>query len=218
MQLQATLATTVMATTILSTGAHLLTLLIASSSLIVAFESPIISRSFKTSIPQTTHLFTQPSEESNNDNVTPPTMEDNTAAEDKSWANTAYSGLSNVWGYSRSVVNDRQRRRYERRRIRHRLKLEGKIQGRSPNWAEKLAATSSQDMTAANAFMGNVNKDPRSGSSSTCVSWVDLLSRNSDCDTANLGSISEATTAPTASTTTLFDDEEMNEDGYWGSK
>jgi len=121
----------------------------------------------------------------------------------------------------------RQRRRYERRRIRHRLKLEGKIQGRSPNWAEKLAATAkapiasstSQDITAANAFMGNVNKDPRSdSSSSTCVSWVDLLSRNSDCDTANLGSISEATTAPTSSTTTLFDDEEMNEDGYWGSE
>jgi len=213
-----------MAPTILSTGAHLLTLLIATLSLVVAFESPIISRSFKTSIPQTTHLYTQPIE-SNND--TPPTMEDNTAAEeDKSWANTAYSGLSNVWGYSRSVVNDRQRRRYERRRIRHRLKLEGKIQGRSPNWAEKLAATAkapiasstSQDITAADAFMGNVNKDPRSGSSSTCVSWVDLLSRNSDCDTANLGSISEATTAPTSSTTTLFDDEEMNEDGYWGSK
>lgn len=116
--------------------------------------------------------------------------------------------------------NNRQRRRYERRRIRHRLKLEGKIQGRSPNWAEKLVA--SQEITASNAFMGNVNKDPRSGSSSissTCVSWVDLLSRNSDCDTANLGIISEATTAPTSSTTsTLFDDEEMNEDGYWGSK
>ena len=201
-----------------------ITLLIATLSLVVAFESPIISRNFKTSIPQTTQLFIQPIE-SNND--TPPTMEDNTAAEeDKSWANTAYSGLSNVWGYSRSVVNDRQRRRYERRRIRHRLKLEGKIQGRSPNWAEKLAATAkapissstSQDITAANAFMGNVNKDPRSDSSSTCVSWVDLLSRNSDCDTANLGSISEATTAPTASTTTLFDDEEMNEDGYWGSE
>lgn len=204
-----------------------ITLLIATLSLVVAFESPIISRNFKTYIPQTTHLYTLPIE-SNNDNDTPPTMEDNTAAEeDKSWANTAYSGLSNVWGYSRSVVNDRQRRRYERRRIRHRLKLEGKIQGRSPNWAEKLAATAkapissstSQDITAADAFMGNVNKDPRSdSSSSTCVSWVDLLSRNSDCDTANLGSISEATTAPTASTTTLFDDEEMNEDGYWGSK
>ena len=215
-----------MTITAVSIGAHLLTLLIATLSLVIAFESPIISRrSLKTSIPQTTHLFTLPTE-SNNDNDTPPTMEDNTAAEeDKSWANTAYSGLSNVWGYSRSVVNDRQRRRYERRRIRHRLKLEGKIQGRSPNWAEKLAATAkapiasstSQDITAADAFMGNVNKDPRS-SSSTCVSWVDLLSRNSDCDTANLGSISEKTTAPTASTTTLFDDEEMNEDGYWGSK
>ena len=214
-----------MAPTIVSIGAHLLTLLIATLSLVVAFESPKISRrNFKTYIPQTTHLYTLPIESNNDD--TSPTMEDNTAAaEDKSWANTAYSGLSNVWGYSRSVVNDRQRRRYERRRIRHRLKLEGKIQGRSPNWAEKLAATAkapiasaSQDITAADAFMGNVNKDPRSGSSSTCVSWVDLLSRNSDCDTANLGSISEATTAPTASTTTLFDDEEMNEDGYWGSK
>jgi len=82
-----------------------------------------------------------------------------------------------------------------------------------------IASSTSQDITAANAFMGNVNKDPRSdSSSSTCVSWVDLLSRNSDCDTANLGSISEATTAPTSSTTTLFDDEEMNEDGYWGSE
>lgn len=100
--------TTMMVTTAVSIGAHLLTLLIATLSLVVAFESPIISRSFKTYTPQTTHLFTQPTEINRvNDNDTPPTMEDNTAAEDKSWANTAYSGLSNVWGYSRSVVNDR---------------------------------------------------------------------------------------------------------------
>lgn len=85
-----------------------ITLLIATLSFAVAFESPIISSSSKT-MPQTTHLFSLPTEsaESNNNDDTPPTMEDNTAAEDKSWANTAYSGLSNVWGYSRSVVNDR---------------------------------------------------------------------------------------------------------------
>jgi 2,3-bisphosphoglycerate-dependent phosphoglycerate mutase len=40
--------------------------------------------------------------------------------------NGAYSGLVNAWGYSRSVVNERQRRRYERRRARHRRRLEGK--------------------------------------------------------------------------------------------
>lgn len=39
---------------------------------------------------------------------------------------SAYSGLSNAWGYSRSVVNSRQRRRYERRRAQHRWRLEGK--------------------------------------------------------------------------------------------
>jgi hypothetical protein len=39
---------------------------------------------------------------------------------------SAYSGLSNAWGYSRSVVNSRQRRWYETRRAQHRWRLEGK--------------------------------------------------------------------------------------------
>jgi len=105
---------------------------------------------------------------------------------DKGWANAAYSGLSNVWGYSTSVVDDRRRRRYERRRIRHRLKLEGKMGGkhnRPPTWAEKLVQLDYGKVGAADAFMGNVNKD----------------------DDAN----NEA-----SSSTTSFD--EMDEDGYYG--
>jgi hypothetical protein len=39
--------------------------------------------------------------------------------------NGAYSNHPNAWGYSRTVVNDRERRRYERRRIRHRMKFFG---------------------------------------------------------------------------------------------
>eukprot|EP00804_Cyclotella_cryptica_P020984 CCRYP_009306-RA/>CCRYP_009306-RA protein AED:0.26 eAED:0.26 QI:204/0.66/0.5/1/0.66/0.75/4/0/699 len=37
--------------------------------------------------------------------------------------NGAYSHSPNAWGYSRTVVNDRERRRYERQRIRHRMKF-----------------------------------------------------------------------------------------------
>ncbi len=81
--------------------------------------------------------------------------------------NGAYSGLSNAWGYSRSVVNERQRRRYERRRYRHRLKLEGTLGGKAPpSWAEALinsaVGDSNEGISAADAFVGNVKT--RSGS------------------------------------------------------
>mmetsp|Transcript_6883 Transcript_6883/g.15713 ORF Transcript_6883/g.15713 Transcript_6883/m.15713 type:complete len:916 (-) Transcript_6883:103-2850(-) len=111
-----------------------------------------------------------------------------------SWANSAYSGLSNAWGYSRSVVNDRQRRRYERRRIRHRLKLDGMVEGKQPpTWAEKLVRMNGK-IGAADAFMGIVNKggDP-------------------DGDGVDGESGGES-----MSSATTFDDDEMDEDGYWG--
>ncbi len=115
-----------------------------------------------------------------------------------SWASAAaYSVRSNAWGYSRTVVNDRQRRRYERRRIRHRLEMEEKLKAttrraedgggsreRGMTWAEKLVRMN-ENIGAADAFMGNVHKGG-SGDSDSTVS------------------------------TTTFDDDEMDEDGYWG--
>lgn len=38
-------------------------------------------------------------------------------------ANGAYSNKPNEWGYSRTIVNDRERRRFERRRLRHRMRF-----------------------------------------------------------------------------------------------
>lgn len=59
-------------------------------------------------------------------------IENNAKNDDDDTAKNAYSGRSNAWGYSRSVVKPRERRRYERRRIRHRRKLGGKEAGMSP--------------------------------------------------------------------------------------
>mmetsp|Transcript_21216 Transcript_21216/g.44552 ORF Transcript_21216/g.44552 Transcript_21216/m.44552 type:complete len:911 (-) Transcript_21216:2083-4815(-) len=105
--------------------------------------------------------------------------------------NGAYSGLSNSWGYSRSVVNERQRRRYERRRYRHRLKLEGTLGGKAPpSWAEALrnsvAGENNEGISAADAFVGNVKK------------------RNDSKDAGK-----------EQSSGTTFDDNEMDEDGYY---
>eukprot|EP00578_Thalassiosira_sp_NH16_P006363 CAMPEP_0181122528 /NCGR_PEP_ID=MMETSP1071-20121207/25365_1 /TAXON_ID=35127 /ORGANISM="Thalassiosira sp., Strain NH16" /LENGTH=145 /DNA_ID=CAMNT_0023207511 /DNA_START=58 /DNA_END=495 /DNA_ORIENTATION=- len=83
----------------------------------------------------------------NNDDSEVEQSSDSSSGTNNSWANAAYSGLSNAWGYSRSVVNDRQRRRYERRRIRHRLKLEGMAKGnRPPTWAEKLVVGTEEEI------------------------------------------------------------------------
>lgn len=49
-------------------------------------------------------------------------------ANQKDWR-SAYSGLSNAWGYSRANVSDRARRRYGRRRRRHIRKMEGRMEG-----------------------------------------------------------------------------------------
>eukprot|EP00956_Cyclotella_meneghiniana_P003096 scaffold3780_cov66-Cyclotella_meneghiniana.AAC.8 len=38
-------------------------------------------------------------------------------------ADGAYSNRPNEWGYSRTIVNDRERRRFERRRLRHRMRF-----------------------------------------------------------------------------------------------
>lgn len=109
------------------------------------------------------------------------------------WADAAYSNLSNAWGYSRSVVSNRQRRRYERRRVRHRMKLQGKADGRRPlTWAERLVLMNER-IGPADAFVGNVNKG-RSGGGADDVD----------------GGGSEG------GATTTFDDDEMDEDGYWG--
>ena len=140
-----------------------------------AFQSPtkfIDSRSI-TSFTPPTHYATTNGDYDND--------YDNDSENNKEFA--AYSGLSNAWGYSRSVVNDRERRRYERRRIRHRLKLEGRVTGkRPPTWAEKLVRMN-ENIGAGDAFVGNVNK----GGSDRDVSVVPPL----------------------------FDDAEMDEDGYY---
>ena len=118
-----------------------------------------------------------------------------------SWA---YSGLTNAWGYSARLVTKRERRRYERRRIRHRRKVEANFNGgsnsigggsnstsgekRRLNWVSRMME---EDIIigAGDAFVGNVKKGS-TGSSST------------DADTNN-------------DDNTKFDDDEMDEDGYW---
>ena len=180
---------------------------------VAAFETPTNRRyNIHHHCPfRTSPLFatTSPNDYNNNSN------EADNNSEDRSWAfNAAYSGLSNAWGYSRSVVSNRQRRKYERRRIRHRLKLEGKIQGKKlPNWAVKMKNKNNDNIGAADAFMGNVNKD----------TWPQMLSVNDEIENENeseSGDRDGAPTLPTTTTTiasaTTFDDKEMDEDGYWG--
>eukprot|EP00986_Skeletonema_menzelii_P014538 scaffold9751_cov153-Skeletonema_menzelii.AAC.9 len=110
-----------------------------------------------------------------------------------SWA---YSGLTNAWGYSARLVTKRERRRYERRRIRHRRKVEAKSYSdgddhsgtgssgkRRLNWVSRMVE---DDIIvgAGDAFVGNVKKKK---------------SADADNNAAN----------------NKFDDDEMDEDGYW---
>ncbi len=110
-----------------------------------------------------------------------------------SWA---YSGLTNVWGYSARLVTKRERRRYERRRIRHRRKVEAKSYSdgdnysgsgntgkRRLNWVSRMVE---DDIVtgAGDAFVGNVMKK-----------------NSADADNNDVN--------------TNFDDDEMDEDGYW---
>ena len=106
-----------------------------------------------------------------------------------SWGATAYSGLTNVWGYSARLVTKRERRRYERRRIRHRQKLEGKRIGNS-------GISSAERIGAGDAFVGNVKKASSSA--------------NEDSTTGTSSS------SATDNHNTFFDDDEWDEDGYWG--
>ena len=174
---------------------YLLLVIVVVTHLVVAFETPSTTKLHlhRPLLPiSSTTLYATPNNNNNNNN-------DNN--EDKnSWTSAAYSGLSNAWGYSRSVVNDRQRRRYERRRIRHRIKLERSIidngdedkdkdKKRKLNWAEKLVRYNNEVVGAGDAFVGNVAKGVG-------------------------GSIYYDDEEKT--TTTQFDDAEMDEDGYWG--
>lgn len=69
----------------------------------------------------------------------------------------AYSGLTNAWGYSRALVTQRQRRRYERRRILHIAKLNSQLKGkRPPSFLEEIGIVDKYG--AADSFIGNVNK------------------------------------------------------------
>ena len=70
---------------------------------------------------------------------------------------SAYSGLSNAWGYSRGVVNSRQRRRYERRRAQHRWRLEGKpgtIRSSSETTTSATATTTTFDDMDEDGYYG----------------------------------------------------------------
>lgn len=73
------------------------------------------------------HAFTprRPNGDASNDNVNSNNNGKNEAAPSILNGNGAYSNHPNAWGYSRTVVNDRERRRYERQRIRHRSKFFG---------------------------------------------------------------------------------------------
>lgn len=166
---------------------------------ILAFELP---RNHPSTILPRVHPLHGSSNNNNNNNSNNSNDEFSSAA--------AYSVRSNAWGYSRTVVNARQRRRYERRRVRHRLEMEGKLReatrkqkdnaggggdgerdGNTMTWAEKLVRMN-ENIGAADAFMGNVHKGSYD------------FDRSSDTDGGGGGSSS------------TFDDDEMDEDGYWG--
>jgi hypothetical protein len=51
-------------------------------------------------------------------------------------ADGAYSNKPNAWGYSRTIVNKRERRRFERRRMRHRMRFFAPDIGRNETTAE----------------------------------------------------------------------------------
>lgn len=143
--------------------------------------TPRIHSNHRKQYPQQSILHATNDNESSNSTSSSSTSNSNSR-------NGAYSGLPNSWGYSRSVVNDRERRRYERRRINHRLKLEGVLEGkRPPTWAGvvKNGGGDESSFGAADAFVGNVRKGK--GRESGVVSAT-------------------------------FDDDEMDEDGYWNSE
>ncbi|KAL7553973.1 hypothetical protein ACHAWF_018675 [Thalassiosira exigua] len=88
----------------------------------------------------------------------------NGGGDNRSWANAAYSGLSNAWGYSRSVVGPRERRRYERRRVRHRRRLAEAASSAGNAGGTNAArggggASGSAELSAADAFVGNVRRE-----------------------------------------------------------
>ncbi|KAL9186189.1 hypothetical protein ACHAXT_005427 [Thalassiosira profunda] len=173
-----------------SSSAALLGVALAATPRALALQSPRAAQPIS-SRPATWATFSRLalSESTNGSNENEPSDADD-ANEGGSWAN-AYEAVSNAWGYSRSVVNDRQRRRYERRRIRHRLKLEGTIEGRKPlTWAEKLVRVQEEDnFGAGDAFVGNVHKGGAGGE--------------------------DAPEASKGDAATTFDDAEMDEDGYF---
>ena len=122
--------------------------------------------------------------------------------------NNAFSGLTNAWGYSARLVTKRERRRYEQRRIRHRLKLEETLKRRRPDWAisdnnngrtflkeddKNNDDDDNSSIGAADAFVGNVKKG---GSAATTITTTTTSTDNQDDH--------------------KFDDDEMDEDGYWG--
>ena len=113
-----------------------------------------------------------------------------------SWA---YSGLTNAWGYSARLVTKRERRRYERRRIRHRRKVEAKSY--SGNGAN------------SQSVRGSGSKKRRN--------WVNLVEDDviAGAGDAFVGNVNKVTSRKTVSESEnnvlKFDDDEMDEDGYW---
>lgn len=72
----------------------------------------------------------------------------------------AYSGLTNAWGYSRALVTQRQRRRYERRRILHIAKVNSQLKGkRPPSFLEEIGIVDKYG--AADSFIGNVKRSSK---------------------------------------------------------
>jgi 2,3-bisphosphoglycerate-dependent phosphoglycerate mutase len=124
-----------------------------------------------------------------------------------SWA---YSGLTNAWGYSARLVTKRERRRYERRRIRHRRKVEMKSYNnnnsdsinskRLNNWMSRVMEDDIM-IGAGDAFVGNVKKGDdfgRTPKTTTTTGGGGTENANGDTNDNN-----------------KFDDDEMDEDGYW---
>eukprot|EP00985_Skeletonema_marinoi_P033322 scaffold41018_cov146-Skeletonema_marinoi.AAC.5 len=112
-----------------------------------------------------------------------------------SWA---YSGLTNAWGYSARLVTKRERRRYERRRIRHRRRVEAKSYS---DGGGNNSGSGSSGKRRLNTWVSRMVED-------------DIITGAGDAFVGNVKKNKGADVANTDDNTN-FDDDEMDEDGYW---
>jgi len=176
------------------------------SSVILPLESVQIS---SRRIVAATELYASKNEENvdNNNNIDEESNNNNDGDDDsyisKRYPNThqtswAYSGLTNAWGYSARLVTKRERRRYERRRIRHRRRVEAKSYS---DGGGNNSGSGSSGKRRLNTWVSRMVED-------------DIITGAGDAFVGNVKKNKGADVANTDDNTN-FDDDEMDEDGYW---